>query len=259
MNRIQMQPGSLLNKPSKQPLENPLPTVDLVQARVRVESTAALFAPLHYERNYAYPLLVWCHGPGDDERQLQRVMPLISMRNYVAVAPRGVSPRSSQPGFSWGEDEESTQAAERRVLEAIQLARSRFHVAADRIFLAGLHCGGTMALRVGLRNAGRFAGLASIGGGFPQGRTPLRDLRQLRNLPLFIACNRDSRRYTTEQSCADLRLVHSAGMGIALRQYPCGDELTTKMLSDLNVWLMERVTGQAAQPESTPEDSSDWN
>ena len=53
----------------------------------------ALFVPMHYEPNYAYPLLVWLHGPGDDERQLQRVMPLISLRNYMAVGPRGVSPR----------------------------------------------------------------------------------------------------------------------------------------------------------------------
>ena len=44
-----------------------------------------LFTPLHYERNYAYPLIVWLHGPGDDERQVTRVMPLVSMRNYVGV------------------------------------------------------------------------------------------------------------------------------------------------------------------------------
>ena len=47
-----------------------------------------LFAPLHYEPNYAYPLVIWLHGPGDDERQLLRVMPLVSMRNYVSVGPR---------------------------------------------------------------------------------------------------------------------------------------------------------------------------
>ena len=47
-----------------------------------------LFVPLHYEPNYAYPLIVWLHGAQDDERQLKRVMPFISLRNYVAVAPR---------------------------------------------------------------------------------------------------------------------------------------------------------------------------
>ena len=49
----------------------------------------ALFAPLHYESNYAYPLIVWLHGANDDERQLKRIMPFVSLRNYVAVSPRG--------------------------------------------------------------------------------------------------------------------------------------------------------------------------
>ena len=59
-----------------------------------------IFAPLHYEPGYSYPLLVWLHGPGCDERQLLRIMPLVSMRNYVAVAPRGVVDRSARQGRS---------------------------------------------------------------------------------------------------------------------------------------------------------------
>jgi phospholipase/carboxylesterase len=38
-------------------------------------------------------------------------------------------------------------------------------------------------------------------------------------------------------------LFHSAGMVVSVRQYPCGDELTTQMLHDADVWMMERVTG----------------
>ena len=50
----------------------------------------ALFAPMHYTPGYAYPLIVWLHGHGGDERQLQRVMPSVSMQNYMAVALRGI-------------------------------------------------------------------------------------------------------------------------------------------------------------------------
>jgi hypothetical protein len=32
-------------------------------------------------------------------------------------------------------------------------------------------------------------------------------------------------------------------MHVTVRQYPCGDELTTRMLQDLNVWMMEQVQG----------------
>ena len=30
-----------------------------------------MLAPLHYEPNYAYPLLAWLHGSGGDERELK--------------------------------------------------------------------------------------------------------------------------------------------------------------------------------------------
>ena len=35
------------------------------------DTTNALFAPLHYEAGYAYPLIVWLHGQGSSERQLR--------------------------------------------------------------------------------------------------------------------------------------------------------------------------------------------
>jgi hypothetical protein len=35
--------------------------------------------------------------------------------------------------------------------------------------------------------------------------------------------------------------MHAAGCTVALRQYPCGDELTTTMLSDLDRWMMAIV------------------
>ena len=33
------------------------------------DSVHSLFAPLHYEPGYAYPLIVWLHGLHGDERQ----------------------------------------------------------------------------------------------------------------------------------------------------------------------------------------------
>ncbi len=38
-------------------------------------------------------------------------------------------------------------------------------------------------------------------------------------------------------------MFHAAGMHVTLRQYPCGDELNPQMLHDMNVWIMEQVTG----------------
>jgi phospholipase/carboxylesterase len=202
----------------------------------------ALFCPLHYEPNYAYPLLVWLHGPRGDERQLQEIMPLVSLRNYVAVAPRGVvscGPRIG--GFTWSQADAQIRVAEERVLAAVAAARERFNVAPSRIFLAGFDCGGTMALRVGCSHPERFAGILSICGEFPLGNAPLSRLTEARRLPLLLATARDSGQYPPERACENLRLLYAAGMSIHLRQYPVGHELTTRMLSDMDRWIMEQI------------------
>jgi phospholipase/carboxylesterase len=231
----------------------------LTQSR-SCKSPHSLFAPMHYEPNYAYPLLVWLHGGGGDERQLQRVMPLISMRNYAAVAPRGTQKTTAgASGFEWGDSQSAVTAAAQRVFECLEAAQEKFNIARHRIFLAGFECGGTAAFRVGLQHPKRFAGVLSVGGPFPADGRPLASLRQARHVPLFIAHGRDSRRYPVDRTCAEVRLFHVAGLSVTLRQYPCGDELNTQMLHDINVWLMEQVTGEVSQSSEQPPETFDLN
>jgi phospholipase/carboxylesterase len=205
-----------------------------------------VFVPLHYEPNYAYPLLVWLHGPHDDERQVQRVMPELSLRNYVGVGPRAGS--RDEPGFTWSD--EDLLGAEQSVFECIDAVLARYNIARHRVFLAGFDVGGTMALRLGLRHPGLFAGALSVGGPFPLGMNPLTQWDAIRQLPLFIAQGRSSDVYPIDRACEELRLFHAASLSVSVRQYPCGDELTTQMLRDMDSWLMEQVTGIPAEVDS---------
>lgn len=230
--------------------EQPNYAVELARLSIGSDSLPhTLFAPLHYEAGYAYPLIVWLHGPGDDEQQLKRVMPLVSMRNYVSIAPRGTQAMGSegqQAGFTWRQSYDGIAAAEQRVMGAIDLACDRYNIAAHRIFVAGFQAGGTMAFRVALNNPEKFAGALSLGGAFPQGQQPLRRLNELRRLPLFIASGSESELYPQSAICQDLKLFHSAGLSVDVRQYPCEDELTTVMLADVNRWVMDHVCGAKA-------------
>ncbi len=210
-----------------------------------------LFAPLHYEPKYAYPLLVWLHGPNGDEHELFRVVPEISMRNYVGVGPRGNRPMDDARGYGWDDADENLSVAEQHVFDAIEAASGRYNVAANRVFLAGFAAGGTMAFRIGLRNPDCFAGVMSIGGPFPLGGAPLGQLSDARRLPLFIAQGRESQDYPIELACQELRLFHTAGLGVTVRQYPCGDEVDTQMLKDMDTWIMEHVTGTASAEHPT--------
>lgn len=205
------------------------------------------FGPLHYEPNYAYPLIVWLHGSGDNESQLKRIIPLISMRNYAAAAPRAtVTLNEDDPehgGYGWSQTEDHILLAEQRIFDCIEAAQRRYHVASDRIFLAGVDGGGTMALRTAMNHPHRFAGVLSLGGAFPVGHAPLFRLTESRSVPVFLAVGRDSERYPSSEVCANLRLLYAAGIEVMLRQYPLGDEVTTQMFEDMDRWIMDRICG----------------
>ena len=205
------------------------------------------------------PLLVWLHGPGDDQRQLKQIMPLISMRNYVGVAPCGTllegAERTSPnyAGYTWQQESHDIAACDERVIRCIDLVSSRFNIKQSRIFIGGYDSGGTMALRIAMMRPELFSGVASIGGCFPKGLNPLTRIGSVRQLPIMMMHGRDSSEYTAADACRDLRLIHVAGMSVAVRQYPCQQEVTTVMLEDLNRWMMSIVSGE--QPAS----SNDWS
>jgi len=222
-----------------------------------------IFAPLHYEPGYSYPLVVWLHGTGCDERQLLRIMPLVSMRNYVAVAPRGVAvapregavhprgglirPPSEEAVYGWSHDEQDLQQAEQRIFDSIEMTFRRFHIDPRRIFLAGFDTGGTMAFRVAMNHPYKFAGVLSLGGCLPTGGAPLSRLAEARQLAVFLAAGRRSTVYDEQRVCDDLRLLHTAGMSITLRAYPCGQQLSPQLLADVDRWIIEQITASKGQ------------
>lgn len=215
-----------------------LPSNQLLPARVSDPLHLALFAPLHYEPNYAYPLVIWLHGRQGSEHDLLRVMPHLSLRNYVAVAPRG----TEQAGRFYDWSRTNSRLAEQRVLRCLEAAQTKYNVSPRRVYLAGMEHGGAMAIEIALRHPDLFAGAISLGGGFPAGGAPLAKLEAARDLPLFLTSYQQSSLYPVARACDDLRLFHAAGLRVMLRQYPGTDGLCKLVLADLDRWIMEQVT-----------------
>jgi phospholipase/carboxylesterase len=224
------------------------------------EFAHALFAPIRYEPGYGYPLIVWLHGCGGDERQLPRMMPCLSLRNYVAAAPRGLplagGDGAHRRGFGWQQTVDHIQSAQQRVFDCVELAGRQFHVAPGRVFLMGNDAGGTMALRIALSNPDRFAGAISLCGAFPSGGAPLGNLLAARRLAVFLAADRESLCYPASQVCSDLRLLHSAGLSVTLRQYPRGQRLIAQMLADVDRWIIDEIT---APRRPAVEANAEWS
>ena len=218
-----------------------------------------LFSPIHYEPGYAYPLVIWLHAPGRDESQLFEIMPLLSLRNYVAAAPRGLTSaeagrqtsrtisfdgkhRKIAPLYDWPDSALGAEEAENRVFAAIERSKSSCHIAPNRIFLAGSGSGGTMALRLGAKYPERFAGVVSLGGPFPENDLPLLFWSRVRSLPMLLTVGLSSALFPPEKASRQLRLFHTAGMSVSIRQYKTAEEMTPQMFRDVNRWIMEQLT-----------------
>ena len=223
-------------------------------ARTRLTHPHMLFSPIHYEPNYAYPLLVWLHGIGGDERQLMRIMPTLSMRNYVAVAPRGlpieqpVSPPTfdlsvsailyrRKEQYDWILSDDNLMTIEQRIFDCIAVAQERCHIADHRIFIAGFGTGGTAALRLATQYPERFAGAAAFGGEMPHDNRIFPSWHTTQPLSLFLGIDESA----PDHACQMMELLHTAGLTTDVREYPDIKSLTSAMLQDLNQWMMKIV------------------
>ena len=223
-------------------------------ARTRITHPHILFSPMHYEPKYAYPLLIWLHGTGGDERQLMRIMPLISTRNYVAVAPRGLSMEQSvapanfdlsvsailqrpKEQHDWILSDDNLESIEQRIFDCIAVAQERCNIADHRIFIAGFGTGGTAALRLATLYPECFAGVAAFGGDIPSDNRIFPSWQMVQSPSVLLGIDES----TPAHACQMMELFHTAGLTAEVREYPDTKSLTSEMLQDLNRWMMQIV------------------
>jgi phospholipase/carboxylesterase len=261
-------------KTSKDASNKPVELLDLqlvfdkqsIQNNTSCSHPHYLFSPMHYEPKYAYPLLVWLHHTGSDEREVLRIMPHISLRNYAAVAPRGTAVAEPIPDLSndlsvaailnrpkthygWTDCPEGFDEAEQRIFDCIAVAKERCNIADRKIFIAGFGVGGAMALRIALQFPDRFAGAASFGidGTLPTNTNVLSRWLESRNLSVLLGMGANTSESDDNSSDAlchqseTMELIYTSGMNIDINEYPNIQLLMPEMLQDLNRWMMQIV------------------
>jgi phospholipase/carboxylesterase len=203
------------------------------------------FVPTGYEPNYPYPLLVYFHGHGGNEKQVLSLAPQISRRNYVGIALRGplaLGPGDEgEPGFSWDSESLSDSAIEDYVFRAIVQTRRRFHIHSERIFLAGFWEGAAMAYRLALNYPEKFGGMIACNGVMPRRGCPLFRLDQLRGLRVHIGHGTANPLVPVSLARRDFRLLYTAGLPVKFRTYTTTHRLHSDMLRDVDQWLQDVI------------------
>jgi phospholipase/carboxylesterase len=201
------------------------------------------FLPTGYEPKYAYPLLVFFHGHGGNEEQILRLAPKLSRRNYICIglrAPEVVAPRrDGRLGYTWGPGGQCDALIEDYVLRAVEQTRLNYHVHSERIYLAGICEGATLAYRLGLVFPEKLAGVISLNGCMPRGG-PLLRLPEVRQLSVFIGHGIANAVVPLANARRDCRLLYTAGVSVEMHTYPATHRLHPYMLRDVNRWVMAR-------------------
>src|SRR5271170_4685702 len=126
------------------------------------------FLPTGYEPRYPYPLVVFFHGHGGNEEQILHLAPRLSRRNYISISLRGPQELGVRDdgcaAYAWGVQGSVDATVEDYVLRAIELTRRSYHVHSERIYLAGIGEGATLAYNLGLQFPDKFAGVISLNG-----------------------------------------------------------------------------------------------
>lgn len=201
------------------------------------------FVPTGYEPNYPYPLIVFFHGHGGDEKQVLGLAPTISRRNYLGIALRGpvvLENDDGEPGYSWDADAARDTAVEEYVFRAIQQTRKRFHIHSERIFLAGCWEGAAIAYRLALNHPEKFGGMIALNGTMPR-RCPLFRLEELRQLRVLIGHGNANPLVPVSLARRDFRLLYTAGMPVKFNTYTTTHRLHTDMLRDVDRWIQSTI------------------
>lgn len=201
------------------------------------------FLPTGYEPGYAYPLLVFFHGYGSDEKQIMHLAPRLSRRNFICIGLRGpqaVGVRSDgEVGYAWGADDGFDVQLEEYVFQAIDMTCETYNIHSDRIYLAGFCEGASLAYRLGLTFPEKIAGIISLNGAMTRHNRPLLRLPDIRKLRIFIGHGIANALMPLSLAKSDHKLLYTAGLNVNWQTYLTNHRLHPDMLRDINRWVID--------------------
>ena len=213
------------------------------------ETRTVLYVPEHYEPNYPYPLLIWlddCGGCDGDEWELQSLMSHISTRNYVGISFHGSfqTSKTSQADSRWSESDRRIERLLKHLHTTVCKLRQVCHIHSERIYLAGIGESATLALRLLVERPEWFAGAILLGGELPKLIDLPKGHQNLQNKRVFqgdIQQDVAAQHSGTAQTVHREWLLQKAGMHVVTRTYDTRAKVGSKMLRDINQWVMDGI------------------
>jgi len=207
--------------------------------RSRLDDTLQPYSvriPAGFNVSRRYPLLVYLHGSGDDDRGMLESLELPD--NFLAMAPRA---RGTSHVYV-------QDLAQEDIQEAIDDMITNYPVDSDRIVLAGFSMGGYGALRAFYQTPSRFRSVAVFSGhpSLPakwgvEGQHPdfldPKYLKPFKGKNLFIAHGRKDQNLPFDVAERMVRALEAAGTTVQFVPDDTGHETSTQTRKLFLQWL----------------------
>jgi predicted peptidase len=195
----------------------------------------ALFVPSAYDDSRSWPLIVALHGlgrPYDWMMGYDGFIDLAERDGYVVVAPHGYHPRGwygsrghgIPAGAARGSDslpDNLGELSELDVMNVLGIARDRFNIDADRIYLWGHSMGGAGTYHLAARHPDVWAALA-VAAPAPL-RDRIDDIEAFRHIPVLVLHGDADATVPVELSRTWVARMRQLGMEHVYVEVPGGD------------------------------------
>ncbi|MFQ5748846.1 MAG: alpha/beta hydrolase [Planctomycetota bacterium] len=198
--------------------------------------------------------VVWLHGLGADGHDFEPIVPLLGLKEDLAVRfvfPTAPSiPVSINMGFrmpAWYDilepdldrriDMEGVRRSEERIRQLLEREKAR-GVLAERIVLAGFSQGGVLALHLGLRHPETLAGILGLSC-YLIDRDSLgtEDLGANRNTPVFLAHGTFDPMVPVSHGEQARRTLEARGYPAEWHTYPMEHQVCPEEIKAMGSWL----------------------
>lgn len=196
----------------------------------------------------AAPLVVLCHGIGEDETMFDHVVPHLPSEVAV-VQMRGPVPAGR--GFNWFQRERGRIVPDSiaEVTEWFETWIDGYAAPGRPVVVMGFSAGSAFAGLLALRRPERYAGVGVLSGALPLSHFPeIAAAGRLTGVPLFLAVSAQDTIIREEYTRETWRyLTESSGAVVTTRVDPGEHEVTVETADAIGAWLRGLRVEQAAE------------
>lgn len=197
------------------------------------------------------PLLIYCHGYGENKRHGMRVARECAPEGFVVASLQGLYQHIQEPkekgaplrfGFGWltnFKSEESVALHHKFVLDVIEKLTKENIADKTKIFLMGFSQTCALNFRFAFSHTEKLKGVVGVCGGMP-GDWETHDNYKETNASVLYVHGVNDEFYTPERVSDYKEKLLKRARDVEVKAYEAGHEITAAMRSDIRDWLREK-------------------